>query len=392
MFVKQRVLIFSTAYLPLIGGAEIAVKEITQRLPDWHFDLVTAKIKPGLAKLEKIGNINVRRVGFGFGFDKFILPFWVFLKARKLQKKGAYDFIWAIMASFGGLAALFFKMKNPKIPYLLTLQEGDSPEHIKKRARWLGPFFKKIFVKADYIQTISAYLQRWAVKMGATCPIEVVPNGVDVTKFFHLRLIYHRQTTKNLKQKFGIELDEKVILTVSRLVPKNAVGDLIEAVKILVGEKLPVRLLIIGSGPLGKKLKLQVTRYKLQDKVLFLGTMPYDKLPKYYALADVFVRPSLSEGLGTAFLEAMAAGVPIIGTPVGGIPDFLEHKKTGLFWLTETPRSIAEEIKILLTKEALRDRLIAEGRRLIEKKYDWEIIAEKMGYIFEKLSFRRRIF
>ena len=72
----KKVLIFSTAYLPLIGGAEIAVKEITKRLPDWQFDLITAKIKPGLSKFEKIGNINVYRIGFGLGFfDKYYLDY-----------------------------------------------------------------------------------------------------------------------------------------------------------------------------------------------------------------------------------------------------------------------------------------------------------------------------
>ena len=62
---ESRILIFSSAYFPLVGGAEVAVKEITQRLPDWQFDLITAKIKSGLADFEKMGNVNIYRVGFG---------------------------------------------------------------------------------------------------------------------------------------------------------------------------------------------------------------------------------------------------------------------------------------------------------------------------------------
>ena len=71
---KKSILIFSTAYLPLIGGAEVTVKEITQRLPDWQFDMITAKIRPGLAKFERIDNINIYRVGLGWRLDKYFFP------------------------------------------------------------------------------------------------------------------------------------------------------------------------------------------------------------------------------------------------------------------------------------------------------------------------------
>ena len=71
----KRVLIFSTAYFPLVGGAEIATNEIARRLLDWQFDLITAKIKPGLSKFEKYGNVNIYRVGLGSKLDKILLPF-----------------------------------------------------------------------------------------------------------------------------------------------------------------------------------------------------------------------------------------------------------------------------------------------------------------------------
>jgi len=86
------------------------------------------------------------------------------------------------------------------------------------------------------------------------------------------------------------------------------------------------------------------------------------------ALADVFVRPSLSEGLGNVFLEAMAAGLPIIGTPVGGILDFLKDGETGLFCRIKNPKSIAEKIKEILSDDRLREKLIQNGQKLAEEK------------------------
>ena len=113
-------------------------------------------------------------------------------------------------------------------------------------------------------------------------------------------------------------------------------------------------------------------------------------MPQYLSAADVFARPSLSEGLGSAFLEAMAAGLPVIGTAVGGIPDFLKDpsthsgQATGLFCNVNDPWDLAEKIKTLLTDRELRTKLIDNGRKLVAEKYDWDIIAEKFEEIYTK--------
>ena len=108
---KKRILIFSTAYVPLIGGAEVAVKEITDRILDFEFVMVTAKIDPELPEVEKIGNIEVHRLGNGNHWDKYWL---VCHGPRYAQKLGHFDAIWGIMASYAGFAALRCKrQENP---------------------------------------------------------------------------------------------------------------------------------------------------------------------------------------------------------------------------------------------------------------------------------------
>ena len=384
----KRILIFSTAYFPLVGGAEIAFKEITDRIKDQNFDLITACFSKKNSKKEKIGNITVYRVGRGTKFDKYLLPVLGFFKAKKLLRKNKYSLIWSISASQAGLAALFLKLKNPKIPFLLTIQEGSSKQRIFRRRWMVWPLFKMIFKKADHVQAISKYLANYGKEMGAKCPIEVVPNGVDIKQFSISNFSAQGEISPlrggqfSLKKKLGIKENEKVIITVSRLVSKNAVGDLIESLQYL---DFPVKLLVIGIGPLEKKLRLQVTRYKLQDKVLFLGLIPPDEVPKYLAISDVFVRPSISEGFGNVFVEAMAAGVPIIGTPVGGIPDFLKEGETGLFCKPNNPKSIAEAVKNILKNKDLREKLIKNGKKLVEEKYTWEIIAQDMMRIMQML-------
>lgn len=376
----KRILIFSTGYFPFVGGAEIAVKEITNRIKDFEFDLITSRFSKKVSGKEKIDNVTVHRVGQGAKFDKYLLPISGFLKAKGLLRKNKYSLIWSISVSQAGLTALFLKIKNPKLPFLLTIQEGSSKKRLFWRRIMVWPLIKKIFKKADYIQAISKFLADFGKDMGAQCPIEIVANGVNV-KEFEKALTIPQEEKEKLKKKLGIKKDEKVLITLSRLAPKNAIDDLIKSLQYL---NLPVKLLILGVGPDEKKLKNLAKKLKLSSKVLFLGHIEYEDLPEYLGISDIFIRPSISEGFGNVFVEAMAAGVPIIGTPVGGIPDFLKNGETGLFCQPRNPKSIAEAVKKILENENLRDRLIENGKKLVKEKYDWNLIANKMNSIFKK--------
>lgn len=378
----KKILIFSTAYLPFIGGAELAVKEITERIRDIEFHMITARMNRKLLKFEIIGNVSVHRIGFGVPvIDKYWLAFFGHRFARKLHEKNRYDLIWSTMASYGGFAAMFFKKKNPKTPFLLTLQEGDDPKYIKKRVGFLKSWFGRIFANADYIQCISHFLADWAKQNGATCPIEVVPNGVDLDKL----------KTKNEKRK----VNEKIIITTSRLVYKNGIDILIKAAAKLktLMPNLKFMIQIVGSGQEEGKLKKLTQELNVKDVVDFVGHVDPKLIHDCLTRADIFVRPSRSEGLGSSFLEAMAARLPIIGTLVGGIPDFLKDPSTssrqavtGLFTKIDDPQDLALKIKELLENENLRQTLIQNGLKLVKEKYDWNLITEKMKNIFEKLT------
>lgn len=363
----KRVLIYSTAYLPLVGGAEIAIKEITDRLSDYSFDLITARLDRRLPREEIIGRVKIHRLGWGIPLDKF----WLVLRGgsfgRKLHQADPYQLVWGVMASFGGLAALRFKELRPETKFILTLQEGDDLAVVERKMWLLFWRFKKIFASADYVQAISHYLAEWAKKMGTLAPIEVVPNGVDLAKF-----------------KFGERKKNQTIITTSRLVKKNGVDTLIRSLLFLPAE---YRLQILGTGPEAESLKILALKFKLANRVDWLGLIESDKLPSHLAQAEVFARPARSEGLGNSFLEAMACGLPIIGTRVGGIPDFLLEGQTGWFCEPESPFDLAEKIK-LITNPANADlvnRVIIQARQLIADKYDWDKLVLKMDQIFSNV-------
>jgi len=384
----MKILIFSTAYLPFVGGAEVAIKEITDRLPaqagiqDVPFALITARFNRSVPKHERIGNVDVYRVGFGTPLDKWLLPWLGLRKAEKLEKEERFDAIWCMMASQASVAAAWFKECFPKVRLVLTLQEGDEEAHLKRYVLgvaalyrlFIRPWHTLVFKRADAITAISNYLAKRARRINPDVPIEVVPNGVDVEKFKNQNA---KSKIEEVRQTFGIGEQDKIVITTSRLVAKNGIGDLIAAFQFLPDN---IKLVICGSGPLLKNLQLTTYNLRLTNRVRFVGHVPHDQLPSYLHVADLFCRPSRSEGMGISFIEAMAAGVPVVATPVGGIPDFLKDGETGLFCEVDDPKDIAERIRVLLSNDELRNRIVANASRMVLEQYAWSGITERMKY------------
>ena len=392
---KKRILIFSLAYYPKhVGGAEVAIKEITDRIDpkEIEFHMVTLQFDSTLPRIEKIGNVLVYRIGFTAknptmaDIKKFPLhlnnPLFQFLaawKAWELHKKNNYDAIWAMMAHSCGVPAAIFKMFHPKVPYLLTLQEGDPPEYIQKKMRPLYPLFKRAFTKADFVQTISTFLAQWARRMGYVGPLEVVPNAVN-TKHFSQE--YKLGELTKLERKLGKQHDDIYLITTSRLVKKNGINDVILALAHLTQN---VKFLILGTGPDETMLRDLAKKKGVESQVIFLGQIYHAEMPKYLRISNIFIRPSISEGMGNSFIEAMAAGLPVIATQEGGIADFLfdpdrnpNKKPTGLAVNPHDPEGIVRQVKRFLEDKKLRDEIVKNARELAFAKYDWNKIAGDM--------------
>lgn len=172
---KTRILIFSPAYLPLKGPAETAVEEITNRLAGYDFDIITAKTKANLPAEEKIGRVNVYRVGAGSSFDKYLLPFLAALKAGALHKRHNYQAAWAIMASYGSLAAVIFSIFS-RVAFLVSLFEGKIDNLNSLRRKIFTPFYKIIFRRAHRLQIIVDLDQRqlaWLEDEKRTQPLDM---------------------------------------------------------------------------------------------------------------------------------------------------------------------------------------------------------------------------
>lgn len=373
----KRVLIFSLAYYPLVGGAEIAIREITDRLAEIEFDMVTLRFDRSLPRFERIGNVNVYRIGGGLGyFSKILFIPDAAAFAVSMCRKHSYDAFWAMM-TYMTLPIAIARLLGNRTPYIITLQDGDPFEQVFNRfyIRPFKPLFAWGFKHASVVQTISNFLAGWAEKLGYKGRVEVIPNGVD-TKKFSIRNFQFS------KKELGFEEADKILITTSRLVEKNGIEDVLDALVLLPEH---VKFLVLGTGPLEDHLKLKIENSKLEDRVKMLGFVDQEKIPEYLHIADIFIRPSISEGMGNSFIEAMSAGVPVIATPVGGIPDFIfdpdkdhDMPPTGLFVNIHDPKHIAVQVGRLLSDAALRETLIKNGRKLALEKYDWDLISREM--------------
>ncbi|MEM3154016.1 MAG: glycosyltransferase family 4 protein [Candidatus Woesearchaeota archaeon] len=369
----KKILVFTLAYFPFVGGAEVALREVMNRLKNkYDFQVVTARMKM-LPSTEIIDGIPVHRMGFGIGWlDKLLfLPclilYGLFHKA---------DVVFGLLENQAALAArVVARMQGAKC--VINLQSGDTEEWIKEKLGIFYFLYNWVYGKKPQYVVLSRYLKDRAIQHGVPADhIKIIPNGVD-TKLFTRKGV----DVKKVRRELGVG-KKKVIITVSRLTLKNAVDDLIRAFALL-RKDVPSILVICGTGEDEEKLKELARGLGVIDDIRFMGLIQHKELPKYLSSADVFVRPSLSEGFGNSFVEALACGVPIIGTPVGGIPDFLVDRKTGLFCKARNPEDLADKIKLLLRNKKLASAIAKNGRKMVKERYEWDIIATQFDEVLK---------
>ena len=186
-----------------------------------------------------------------------------------------------------------------------------------------------------------------------------------------------------------------MILFVGRLVEKKGVHNLLGAMQRVLQKFPNATLVVVGDGTQRPELERMAERLGITRAVRFLGKLPHDQLPEYYAAADLFVGPSVvdrsgdTEGLGVVFIEAASAGLAMVGTSVGGISDVLIHDVTGLAVEPDQPEALADAIERLLGDEVLRSRLGAAARQHVLSQFSWSQVAARFSSVFSEVLERR---
>ncbi|MEK7659818.1 MAG: glycosyltransferase family 4 protein [Patescibacteria group bacterium] len=367
---QRDVIVLTTAYDPFIGGAELAAREVMRRIPDVQFTVLTARFRRNLPAYELQGNIVIYRLGIGSAVDKYLLPVLAYRTGKRLLRPSTA--VWCVMVSYASIAGYYLKRTRPDLRLILTLQEGDV---IEGRKFGLVPlWWKRLLSVANEVHAISNYLADLARHFGYQKEIHIIPNGVDV------ELFARRDETRiaKIQERYALSRFPFVLISVSRLVEKNGLADVIRALPGMPD----VGFMMVGEGPLRASLITLSKSLGVSDRVIFVGSVPLEEVPPYLHASDAFIRLSKSEGLGTAFLEAMAAGLPIIATRVGGIPDFLKDGDTGISVMPDDTAAVIRAVSTIRQKEQGK-QFIANSMLLVRDRYAWDSIAQKISAVLQ---------
>jgi len=233
---------------------------------------------------------------------------------------------------------------------------------------YLRTIAKSIFKKASAVICLTrGDAESVANIIGNFEKIFIVPNGVDTEIF----------KPTSIK-------DSNLIAWVGRLVPEKGLVYLLLATKEIVEKHSDARLILIGDGPLRNDLMNLVNKLGLTGKVDFIGSVDRMEVAKLLSKSSIFAFPSLKEGLPISVLEAMACGVPVVGSNISGVNDVVKHDENGFLVQPKTPKALANAILDLLNDENLRERLGQNARRLMVEKYGWDRIINRMEEVYRE--------
>jgi len=375
----MKICMLCTNFPPDIGGIAAHVYELSKALVKQGNDVqvITLRRRFHDKKYQEIDGIKVYRVYYPrlrvIGF--FIYLFYVWPRLKRAIRKEDIDIIHAHTILNDALTAKSIG-NIPKIQtehssgFLAAMEEGKH----KRLYKWL-------LSHADHVIGTSQELADTVIKFGISKDkTSFISNGIDIERF------NPGVEGGEIREKYKIKPEEKVILCPRRLEFKNGVCYFIKAIPHIIQQNSNVKCLIAGDGAEMRKFSQEVIRLAIADKVIFAGRVPNTEMPKYYAASDVVVLPSLKEATSIAGLEAMATGKPLVGTNVGGIPQIITDGETGILVPPRNPEELAHAIVSLLNDDGKRAAMGLNARKRAESEFSWQIIAGKTQNIYHRAA------
>lgn len=281
-----------------------------------------------------------------------LVPFlFIGLWKKLLFELPKYDFVHANWIIPQGIIQSMFSK-----PYIVTGHGGDVME---LNVGIFKALKRRCLNKAKYVTVVSEKAKKTLNLIYGTEHIKVQSMGCDIDKF---------NPQKRIENYFN-QKDKKVILFVGRFVEIKGITYLIDAMK-----KIDALLVIVGKGPDEEKIKKQAEECK--EKVLFMGPQDHSILPIIYASSDIFIIPSITlsggvtEGAPTVITEAMASGLPVIGTNTGGIPELISDGENGMIIKEKNSEDIVEKVNFLMNNPEILQKMALNARKMeVQKSY-----------------------
>lgn len=397
-----RVLMFSWEYPPhLNGGMGSHVKALVPALAELgaEIHLITPRLKAGepVETLDTAqGEITVHRVEPARWQTGDIVTDAHEVNARLtayteflIGEDGPFDLVhahdWLV-----ALSAFHFKHEY-KWPLVATI-------HATERGRSGGVVHGPLSVSIDHIEWQLCY-ETWRIIVTSQYmadqlsnfwqvpldKISIVPNGIDLSRYQR----YESEDLTAFRRRFAAD-DERIVFHIGRLVHEKGTQTLIEAAPRILAEFPKVRFLIAGRGPMYDELQGMATELGVSDRVDFLGFISDRERDGLYHVADVAAFPSLYEPFGIVALEAMAAGVPVVASDVGGLAEVVDTYEAGIAHAPGDPGSLARAVRETLRNTAEVQTWAENALEEIRTEFSWAHVAEETVAVYEQVVQERR--
>lgn len=337
----MRIGLFTDTYPPFINGVSTSVLMLKQGLEKLGHEVFVVTVNDEAFSYKKEDNV-LKIPSFPVGIMNFRQSGIYPLRALKIIKKWNLDIIHTHTEfSIGTFARLVSKQFNIPLvhtyhtmyeEYIYYITKGYFDSASKKLVEYLTLFLcdktiDELIVPTE--KTKNLFKEKYKVKRD----VHVIPTGIDVSRFYNENI--NKDEVLELKKELGIKTRNFNILYVGRIAKEKNIEFLIENFKNVLKKVRFCKMYIVGDGPDIKDLIELTHKNKLDDKIVFVGKVPWEDVPKYYAACDVFVTASTSETQGLTVLEAMAASKPVVAIKDESFELVIDNGKDGLLFKNE---------------------------------------------------------
>jgi glycosyltransferase involved in cell wall biosynthesis len=292
---------------------------------------------------------------------------------RQLHAEQPIDLIDAHYVYPDGYAAMLLA-ERLKLPVVITARGTDI--NLFSQMPLIRPLIRKALTRADGVIAVSEALKRRMIELGVEADkIAVIRNGVD-------RDVFYPRNRAEARRKLGLDLQSRIIVSVAALVPVKGVDRLIDAMALMRNSMRDAnaKLYVIGEGPQRAALESRIARRSVGDRVFLAGSRPQSELAEWYSAADLFCLASHREGCPNAVIEAMACGLPVVASDVGGLGELISKPDYGRALASSTAEKFVEAITAALQMNWDRDEIARTGA-----ERSWlDVANEVMGYYADR--------
>jgi len=388
----------------VLGGAERVLFEQTTRLSErgHEIHIITRRLPFHTSSYENIKNVHEWRYAISKE-NPFTFLVSTILNCQKLYKRISQKIPFDVINLHQPFSAFAINLlrNSRQIKRVYTCHSLAFEEYkirsLRKRSFlntpifYLNIFFRRItekfsLSKCERIIVLSQFMQDKLINIHSIPKekITIIPGGVDVNRF------KPSLNKREIRKRLHIPMDKFVLLTVRNLVPRMGLENLIKAIGLIQNKIDNIYLIIGGEGILRKKLQELIKEFNLENSVKLHGGVSEKDLPLYYQMADLFILPTVAlEGFGLVTVEAMACGLPVLGTPIGATIEILNNFDSSFIFEDISPTFMAdliiEKYRFFTNNSEGYYAISRSCRSFVEANYTWEKNIDRLEILFQSL-------